>query len=180
MSKVTAEKMKLEEDSNVAEIEKLMANEQLIVAYNEQMGAIISDISELGKKLSTDNSRPAISNISKRIKSTSSIIEKLERKKKDVSVENMFNYINDIAGVRIVCLFLDDVYKVRDYIRGMESVKVIKEKDFIVKPKSTGYESIHLIVRGKNQSINGYPLKVEIQIRTIAMDFWSVLEYQLQ
>ena len=88
--------------------------------------------------------------------------------------------LNDLIGIRIVCLFLDDVYEIAEMLKKQKDIKVIKEKDYIVKPKKNGYMSLHLIVEipvcmGDKVEMK----KVEIQIRTTAMDFWSVLEYQL-
>ena len=88
--------------------------------------------------------------------------------------ENVFTYINDLAGIRVICLFLDDIYRVRDFIYQIPGISIVKEKDFVKKPKNSGYQSLHVIV----QFTDGK--KVEIQLRTIGMDFWSVLEYQLQ
>ena len=88
--------------------------------------------------------------------------------------------LNDLIGIRIVCLFLDDVYEIANILKGQKDITIIKEKDYISKPKKNGYMSLHLIL--------GIPIcfgdtmetrTVEIQIRTVAMDFWSVLEYQL-
>ena len=98
----------------------------------------------------------------------------MERKKRELTEENVFTYINDLAGIRVICLFLDDIYRVRDFVRELPGITIVKEKDFVKKPKNSGYQSLHMIVQFANEK------KVEIQLRTIGMDFWSVLEYQLQ
>ena len=118
--------------------------------------------------------RSIISHTKYRLKDRESIIAKMVKKKRELTEENVFTYINDLAGIRVICLFLDDIYRVRDFIYQIPGISIVKEKDFVKKPKNSGYQSLHVIV----QFTDGK--KVEIQLRTIGMDFWSVLEYQLQ
>ena len=99
----------------------------------------------------------------------------------DFTAENIQEQLNDVAGVRIVCAFIDDLYTVADLIAGQDDIKVIKIKDYIKKPKPNGYRSYHMIIeipvffsKGKT------PMRVELQIRTNGMDFWATLEHQLR
>ena len=118
--------------------------------------------------------------VSGRVKSPESIYAKLVRKELNTNLETAQKKLNDLIGVRIVCLFLDDVYEIARILKKQKDIIVVKEKDYISKPKKNGYMSFHLIV---DVPIcfdeNSQTKRVEIQIRTIAMDFWSVLEYQL-
>lgn len=142
--------------------------------YLDCIQYLLSGIENFGEQQEKLLGRSIISHTKYRLKSTESIIAKMNKKKKELTEENLFQYINDLAGIRVICLFLDDIYLVRDYVRTMSEIEVIKEKDFVKKPKNSGYQSLHMIVRFRNGR------KVEIQLRTIGMDFWSVLEYQLQ
>lgn len=118
--------------------------------------------------------------MSERIKSPESIYAKMCRKGLEPTFGMACERLNDLCGVRIVCLFLDDLYEIANILKNQKDITVIKEKDYISKPKKNGYMSLHLIL--------GIPVcmgekletrTVELQLRTIAMDFWSVLEYQL-
>lgn len=120
-----------------------------------------------------------INYIKTRIKSPSSILEKLYRKNIDINVENV-QKLNDIVGARIVCNFLDDVYDVINSIKRNENLKIVNEKDFIKNPKPSGYRGYHIIV-SISVSIDGVSKNIpaEIQIRTTAMDFWASNEHKL-
>lgn len=142
--------------------------------YLDCMKYLLTQITDFGFEQEQRIGRSIISHTKYRLKSRESIIAKMIKKKRELTEENVFTYINDLAGIRVVCLFLDDIYRVRDFIYQIPGVSVVKEKDFVKKPKNSGYQSLHVIV----QFTNGK--KVEIQLRTIGMDFWSVLEYQLQ
>ncbi len=121
-----------------------------------------------------------IHNISTRIKKSESIVRKMESKKLDVTYKNMISNINDIAGIRIICPLKKDIYTVQNIIERMEDINIIKEKDYVKKPKSSGYSSYHIIaeVPVKLSNRNTY-VKVEIQIRTITMDFWADIEHDM-
>ncbi len=122
-----------------------------------------------------------IEHIKTRIKSADSIINKLYNDNLDFTLENIEEYINDIVGVRIICAFESDVYELIEIIRNSNIIHVIKEKDFICKPKKTGYRSYHLIVEVPVELINEKVMvKAEIQIRTLAMDLWASLEHKLK
>ena len=122
-----------------------------------------------------------IEHIKARIKKPKSIVKKLKRYGQESTIDNMVKYINDIAGIRIICSFTSDIYRIADMIRDQRDIKVIAVKDYITYPKASGYKSYHMIV-----SIPVYlsdrtvDTKVEVQIRTVAMDFWASLEHQLR
>ena len=107
--------------------------------------------------------------------------EKLHRKNLDVTLENALTKIYDAAGIRIICAYIDDVYEVAQMLKKYKDLKLIKEKDYIKNPKPNGYRSYHLVFEVP-LDIAGeiHPVNVEIQIRTIAMDFWSSLEHQMK
>ena len=122
-----------------------------------------------------------IEHIKTRIKSADSIINKLCKDNLEFTLDNVEKYINDIVGVRIICAFESDVYELIDIIRNSNVIRVINEKDFIGKPKDTGYRSYHLIVEVPVELINEKVMvKAEIQIRTLAMDLWASLELKLK
>lgn len=136
---------------------------------------------EMGMVLAVEKERKVINQISCRIKSADSILKKIKKKNYSIDREGIFQ-CNDLLGVRMVCLFMDDVYEIAKRARDRKDFRIIKEKDYIKKPKSNGYMSLHLIVempvslKGKKEV---QPIKVEVQLRTVAMDFWSVLDHQL-
>ncbi len=118
--------------------------------------------------------------IKTRVKSPDSIVKKLKKNGYEVSLENMVEHCNDIAGVRIVCSFTNDIYKIADMIGRQSDVNVITIKDYIKKPKASGYQSYHMIVKiPVFLSDRQVDTKVEIQIRTIGMDFWASLEHKI-
>ncbi len=121
-----------------------------------------------------------IEHITSRIKSSQSIARKMRIKNKELTVENIVRYINDVAGVRIICSFTSDIYRIADAITKQNDVTVLKVKDYIANPKPNGYMSYHMIVSIpiflSNDVID---TKIEIQIRTIAMDFWASLEHKI-
>lgn len=125
--------------------------------------------------------RNPINSISTRLKRSESIIEKLTKNHFPVTLESVEKNIHDVAGIRVVCAYIDDIYQIAAALLKQDDVTLIDRKDYIQKPKPNGYRSLHLIVsvpvffeeKKKN-------MKVEVQIRTIAMDFWASLEHQLK
>ena len=156
--------------------------------YKESIVLIEGAITEMLAKLDiikkyklARNERDPIEYITTRVKSEESMKEKLKRKGFDVNIENALTKIYDAAGVRIVCSYIDDVYQVAEMLKNYKDLKLVKEKDYIKNPKPNGYRSYHLVfemsldLAGETRSVF-----VEIQIRTIAMDFWSSLEHQMK
>ena len=121
-----------------------------------------------------------IEHIKARIKTPESIVKKLKRNGYESTIDNMVKYINDIAGIRIICSFTSDIYRIADMISEQMDIKVIAVKDYITFPKASGYNSYHMIVTVPVYlSDRTVDTKVEIQIRTVAMDFWASLEHKI-
>ena len=122
-----------------------------------------------------------IHHIDSRLKSPKSLTEKLRRRGWEVSVDSAEEHLMDIAGIRIVCNYLGDTYRIADMLRCQQDVELVELKDYIAKPKPSGYRSLHMVVRVPVYMTNHTELvPVEIQIRTIAMDFWASLEHELR
>ena len=146
-----------------------------------------SAVKEIGTKLEILNDEfklvhqyNPIEHIESRLKTDESITRKLIRKGKEITVENIQKYIDDIAGVRVICSFTPDIYRIVDMISSQDDIEVLKTKDYMLNPKVNGYRSYHLIVRVPIfLSDRVVPTKVEIQIRTVAMDFWASLEHKI-
>jgi len=135
----------------------------------------------LNTEFSVLYSRNPISAIHTRLKSNSSIIEKMNRKKIPFSLDNLLREINDVAGVRVICSYIDDIYALSDMLTQQDDVTLLAKKDYIVNPKPNGYRSLHLVVSIPVFFANEKKdVKVEVQIRTIAMDFWASLEHQIK
>lgn len=122
-----------------------------------------------------------IDRIETRIKEPESIINKMNDKKCDITYKDMVEKINDVAGVRIICPIKKDIFTIKELINKIPGINVIKEKDYVTHPKKSGYSSYHLIVEVPvTLSKSNMYVKVEVQIRTIAMDFWSNLEHKMK
>ncbi len=116
-----------------------------------------------------------------RIKKPESIIKKLEGKKQELTYQSLVENVNDVAGIRIVCPMRDDIYTVAGILKSIPDVNVILEKDYVAKPKKSGYASYHMVVEVPVQVLRQtIPVKVEVQIRTLAMDFWASLEHDIK
>ncbi len=116
-----------------------------------------------------------------RIKKPESIIKKLEGRKQELTYQSLVENVNDVAGVRIVCPMKDDIYTVAGILKNTPDVNVILEKDYVANPKKSGYASYHMVVEVPVQVLRQtIPVKVEIQIRTLAMDFWASLEHDIK
>ena len=145
------------------------------------MMEIETKLKVLNEEFSLMYDRNPIASIKTRIKSMPSIIEKIERRDLPFDVESVENYINDIAGVRVICSFPEDVYSIADALLNQDDIMLIRKKDYIESPKENGYRSLHLIVAVPIYLEHEKRLmKVEIQLRTLAMDFWASLEHQLR
>ena len=121
-----------------------------------------------------------IEHIKSRLKTPESIVKKLKRHGLDVTIENMMNRLSDIAGIRITCSFTRDIYQIADMIAKQKDITVLYVKDYIKQPKTNGYKSYHMIVTLPIYLSTGpVETKVEIQIRTVAMDFWASLEHKI-
>lgn len=164
---------------------KLMWN---MVEYKEMQMAYTCAIKEIQTKFeilsmefNVKHKRNPINSITSRLKGTESIIQKLLKKNLQVSLESIEKHIHDMAGIRIICSYIDDIYLIADALLKQDDIKLIDKKDYIKNPKSNGYRSLHLIVQVPVFLSNvKKELKVEVQIRTIAMDFWANLEHQIK
>lgn len=135
----------------------------------------------LNDELSVKNQRNPIEMIKSRVKKPVSIVEKLQRRGFEVSLDSMEKNLDDVAGIRIICSFVDDIYEVADMLVRQDDVTVIMVKDYIKNPKPNGYRSYHMIIEiPVFFSDSKKPIRVEVQIRTIAMDFWASLDHQLK
>ena len=122
-----------------------------------------------------------IDHIDTRIREPKSIVKKMEKKKYDKTYLNLIEKINDIAGIRIVCTLKDDIFFIRDLVKQMPDIHVLKEKDYVTNPKESGYSSYHMIVEVPVKlTQKTIYVKCEIQIRTLAMDFWASFEHKVK
>ncbi len=154
---------------------------QIMFLYEAGINQLESRINILKKEFQFSNDRNPIENIESRIKSKESILLKLKRKGLPMTVSALTNNIRDIAGIRVICPFIEDVYNVARMLIKQKDVELIEAKDYILKPKENGYRSLHLIVTVEVQFSNqAKKIPVEIQIRTIAMNFWASTEHQLR
>lgn len=161
--------------------QKGMEAQYLMSYYKCAMREIETKFRVLDEEFSLLNDRNPINSIKTRLKSVPSIVEKLERKGIEISIPAIEKELNDIAGVRVICSFTEDVYKLAEALLRQDDITLIEKKDYIKKPKENGYRSLHLIVEvpiflEKEKK----KMKVEIQLRTIAMDCWASLEHQLR
>ena len=154
--------------------------ETLIFLYNSALKEVGTKLEILNDEFVHIHRYNPIEYIKSRIKSRESICKKLKRNGRDTSLENMVQYINDIAGIRIVCSFTSDIYRMAEMIGKQNDLTVISVKDYIKHPKESGYKSYHMLVSVPIfLSDRVVDTKVEIQIRTIAMDFWASLEHKI-
>lgn len=148
--------------------------------YNAALKQIETKMEILNEEFQHVHQYNPIEHIKSRIKTPESIVKKLRRHGYESTIDNMVNYINDIAGIRIICSFTSDIYRVADMIREQKDLKILTTKDYITYPKASGYRSYHMIVTVPVYlSDRIVDTKVEIQIRTVAMDFWASLEHKI-
>ncbi len=154
---------------------------KLMSYYKCALMEIETKFNVLNEEYSLEFDRNPISSIKTRLKSPISIKEKLERKEYPVTTESIEKHLNDVAGIRVICAFPEDVYALANALLRQDDIKLVKKKDYIKKPKANGYRSLHLIVSVPIfLSCEKRIMKVEIQLRTIAMDCWASLEHQLR
>jgi len=154
---------------------------ELMAYYRCAMMEVETKFKVLNEELSLEYDRNPIETIKVRLKSADSIADKLTNRKLSLSVENIENHINDVAGVRVICGFPSDIYLLADALLRQDDVKLIEEKDYLKKPKENGYRSLHLIIEIPIFLHNEKKLmKVEVQLRTISMDWWASLEHKIR
>ena len=152
----------------------------IIFLYNAALKEVGTKLEILNEEFQHVHQYNPIEHIKTRIKTPESIVKKLHRYGYETSIENMVKYINDIAGVRLICSFTSDIYRLAEMIGNQDDLKVLSIKDYIKNPKESGYKSYHMLVSVPIFLSDGpIDTKVEIQIRTIAMDFWASLEHKI-
>ena len=151
-----------------------------IFLYNSALKEVKTKVEILNDEFQQVHQYNPIEYVKARIKTPESIVKKLKRHGKEVSIDNMVNCINDIAGIRVVCSFTSDIYKLAEMIGKQRDLTVVSVKDYIKNPKESGYKSYHMLVTVPIfMSDREVDTKVEIQIRTMAMDFWASLEHKI-
>ena len=151
-----------------------------MLLYNSALKEMSTKVEILNDEFQHVHQYNPIEYVKQRIKTPDSIVKKLKRNGYETSIENMVKYVNDVAGIRIVCSFASDIYMLADMIGRQNDITVVSIKDYIKNPKESGYKSYHMIVTIPIfLSDRCVDTKVEIQIRTLAMDFWANLEHKI-
>ena len=154
---------------------KQMGEDSFLVPYKEACQRTEQKLAKINDDYSRRLGRTFISQITFRIKTPESCLNKMLKKKYHVEKETAQEHLNDTSGVRVVCNFLDDIYKLVEILKEDDEVEIVKTKDYVKKPKASGYQSLHVIVLVPVKDT--LKKKVEIQIRTQAMNFWAVVEH---
>jgi putative GTP pyrophosphokinase len=155
--------------------------QELMMVYSCAIKEVQTKFDVLNTEFSVRYRRNPIYCINTRLKRPASILDKLKRLHLPITLESIENELHDVAGVRVICSFRDDIYRIADALLRQNDVELLTKKDYIVSPKANGYRSLHLIVRIPIFFANvTHKVKVEVQIRTIAMDCWASLEHQLK
>ena len=153
---------------------------EVVLIYNSALKQISTKLEILNDEFQHVHMYNPIEHIKSRMKTSESIVKKLKKYGYESTIENMVKYINDIAGIRVICSFTSDIYEIADMIREQSDIRIIGVKDYIVSPKASGYRSYHMLVTVPVYlSDRIVDTKVEIQIRTVAMDFWASLEHKI-
>lgn len=177
------EEKKLEE-KKLTEFDNLKLTKEyeiLMMRYDSAIREVATKLEILNSELSLVRDESPISSIQSRRKKDSSIFEKLIRQGNEISLKSIEENLNDVAGIRVICSFVDDIYRVAQMLARQDDIKVVMVKDYIKKPKPNGYRSYHLIVEIPVFFSNEKrPMRVEVQIRTVAMNFWASLEHQIK
>lgn len=182
----------MELDKNLIKFDKELFEEKSIKKGDESFDKLMfiysSAIKELKVKIDIMKEQfkyfynyNLISNVTSRIKKPDSIIKKMKKKNYELTYKDMIEKVNDVAGIRIICPLKQDIFIVKEMIKSFTNCTIVKEKDYITNPKKSGYSSYHLIVEiPVNIGQNVFPVKVEIQICTMAMEFWANLEHEVK
>ena len=153
---------------------------EFIKPYEDAKQMLLTRLDVLNHTLYPTKAGRPIHNMQSRIKKRKRLEEKLVKKKKEPSVDNAKDYIQDIAGVRVICYFVDDIYNLVDILKRQSDLVMIRECDYIASPKPNGYRSYHLIVGIPVYCLDGMEyFPVEIQFRTMSMDFWASMEHRI-
>lgn len=182
---MAADEMSMELLMNSDNPEAALKNMQpfiiLMMYYECALMEIETKLKVLNSEFALQHNRNPFESIKCRIKKPISIIEKMRKKNLEITIENIENNLTDIAGVRVICSFPEDIYTVSELLSKQDDINVVQVKDYIRNPKSNGYRSLHLIVEVPIFLSNQKKyMKVEVQFRTIAMDFWASLDHKLK
>ena len=162
-------------------IESAMQLQQVMMLYEAGIREIKTKLDILSDESRISGKPSPIDSIKSRIKTPRSIIGKLKRRGFPISLQSMMENLNDIGGIRVICPFIEDIYTVADMLMRQDDLTLIEKKDYIQNPKPNGYRSLHLILEVPIfLSERTQPVRIELQLRTIAMDFWASLEHQLR
>ena len=154
--------------------------QETMLVYHAALKQINTKLEILNDEFQHVHRYNPIEHIKSRIKTSESIVKKLKRYGYESTIENMVKYVNDIAGIRVICSFTSDIYRIADMLRSQNDIRVISVKDYMRHPKESGYKSYHMLVTVPVfLSDRIVDVKVEIQIRTVAMDFWASLEHKI-
>ncbi len=153
---------------------------EVILIYRSALKEVNTKLEILNDEFQHVHRYNPIEHIKSRIKTSESIVKKLKKKGYESTIENMVDHVDDIAGIRIICSFTSDIYQIAEMLANQNDIKILSVKDYIKNPKASGYKSYHMIVTVpiflSNKVVD---CKVEIQIRTVAMDFWASLEHKI-
>ena len=167
-------------ESTIKNYEGVDSWKTIILLYNAALKEIGTKLEILNDEFQHVHRYNPIEHIKSRIKTPESIVRKLKRRGYDSTIENMVKYVNDIAGIRVICSFTSDIYRIADMLASQSDIRVLSIKDYIKNPKESGYKSYHMIITVPIFLSDGaVDTKVEIQIRTVAMDFWASLEHKI-
>ncbi|MED9959564.1 MAG: GTP pyrophosphokinase family protein [Christensenellales bacterium] len=162
-------------------LEAMVGYKDLRMMYSCALKEVRTKFEVLNMEFNVRHRRNPISSINTRLKSNQSIMEKMRRRSVPFSLENLQKHIQDVAGVRVICSYVDDIYLLSEALLRQDDIALLARKDYIRHPKPNGYRSLHLIVRVPVFFADQKrELPVEVQIRTIAMDFWASLEHQMK
>ena len=169
-------------DEDNERVKELFHNfQECMMMYSCAIREVRTKFEVLNDHLTVAYKRNAIEMINSRVKKPRSIVDKLRRRGLEVSTDSVMKNLNDVAGIRIICSFVNDIYEVANMFASQDDVTVLEVKNYIENPKPNGYRSYHMIVEvpvffaNKKQNV-----KVEVQLRTIAMDFWATLEHSIK
>ncbi|MBR3102616.1 MAG: GTP pyrophosphokinase family protein [Lachnospiraceae bacterium] len=163
-----------------ADKEELDRWKEVTLIYNSALKEIGTKLEILNDEFQDVHKYNPIEHIKARMKTSESIVKKLKSRGYESTIENMVEHVNDIAGIRVICSFTSDIYRIADMLAAQDDLRILATKDYIKAPKPSGYKSYHMLVTVpvflSNRVVE---VKVEIQIRTVAMDFWASLEHKI-
>lgn len=168
-------------DSNPEKFEKQTRKfQEIMMWYGCAIREVKTKLEVLNDEFQATRNRNPIDSIKSRIKKPLSIFEKMQRRGYAITLDSIVEEMHDIAGVRVICPFIEDIYEIADMLTEQDDIRILSRKDYIKYPKPNGYRSLHLVVEVPIFLSNmKKPMKVEVQIRTMAMDFWASLEHQI-